>query len=129
MLAAAMAKQEGFHFQPDEMLFWKQAKSTEKDFLFTTTQFLTLEMLDSIHSEMQPEESLLIACKAFHDSCNGKYPNITIKKIPQILLGRCEYGKDDYSLNIINVPVDDVVVESVKKSVVAKPKKGKKKGA
>jgi adenine-specific DNA-methyltransferase len=128
MLAAAMAKQEGFHFEPDEQVFWKQAKSTEKDFLFTTTQFLTLEMLDSIHSEMQSEESLLIACKAYHESCNSKYLNVTIKKIPQILLGRCEYGKDDYSLNIINVPVEEVALESVE-SAASKPKRGKKKKA
>ena len=107
MLAAAMSKQEGFHFSPDEQIFWKQGRSTEKDFLFTTTQFVTTEMLDTIHDEMQPEESLLIACKAFHDDCAGKYPNITIKKIPQILLGRCEFGKDDYSLNIINTPEVD----------------------
>lgn len=127
MLAAAMAKQEGFHFEPDSEVFWKQAKSTEKDFLFTTTQFLTLEMLDSIHSEMQPEESLLIACKAYYESCDGKYSNITIKKIPQILLGRCEYGKDDYSLNIINVPIENVVSGPVEKSIATKPKEGKKK--
>ena len=24
-----------------------------------------------------------------------------------MLLGRCEYGKDDYSLNIINMPVEE----------------------
>ena len=23
-----------------------------------------------------------------------------------MLLGRCEYGKEDYSLNIINLPID-----------------------
>jgi len=110
MLANAIAKQEGFHFKPDSHIFWKQAKSTEKDFLFTTTQFVTLEILDNIHNEMQPEESLLIVCKAFHDNCRGKHPNITIKKIPQVLLGRCEYGKKDYSLNIVNAPVDDDMV-------------------
>lgn len=126
MLAAAMAKQEGFHFVPDASVFWKQARSTEKDFLFTTTQFLTLEMLDSIHNEMQPEESLLIACKAYHDSCEGKYANITIKKIPQVLLGRCEYGKDDYSLNIVNAPVDEEEVPGDEPIAKKKPKGRKK---
>ncbi|MSR78870.1 MAG: site-specific DNA-methyltransferase [Candidatus Taylorbacteria bacterium] len=132
MLAAAMSKQEGFHFSPDEQVFWKQARSTEKDFLFTTTQFVTTEMLDTIHDEMQPEESLLIACKAFHDDCEGKYLNITIKKIPQILLGRCEFGKDDYSLNIVNIPdedIDDVHEEPVAVATRKKvsPKSSKKK--
>lgn len=31
MLASAMAKHEGFCFQPDEQIYWKQGQSTEKD--------------------------------------------------------------------------------------------------
>jgi len=104
MLAAAMAKQEGFKYNPDEHVFWKQGRSSEKDYIFTTTQFMTVEMLDKINDEMQPDENLLIACKAFHADCEHKYTNISIKKIPQMLLGRCEFGKDDYSLNIVNMP-------------------------
>jgi len=104
MLAAAMAKQEGYKYQPHESTYWKQGQSSEQDFIFTTTQFLTVEALDSIKDEMQPGETLMICCKSFQKECKGKYGNITIKKIPQMLLGRCEYGKEDYSLNIINIP-------------------------
>ncbi|WP_445749219.1 site-specific DNA-methyltransferase [Polaribacter sp.] len=107
MLAAAMAKQEGFKYQPHESSYWKQGQSSEQDFIFTTTQFLTVEALDSIKDEMQPGETLLICCKSFQKECKGKFGNITIKKIPLMLLGRCEYGKEDYSLNIINMPVED----------------------
>ncbi|MDN3723909.1 site-specific DNA-methyltransferase [Aequorivita sp. SDUM287046] len=107
MLAAAMAKQEGFKYQPDENIYWKQGQSSEQDFIFTTTQFLTVEALDSIKDEMKPDETLLICCKSFQKECKGKFGNITIKKIPLMLLGRCEYGKEDYSLNIINMPVED----------------------
>jgi adenine-specific DNA-methyltransferase len=107
MLAAAMAKQEGFHYSPDESIYWKQGKSSEKDFIFTTTQFMTVEMLDRLHEEMQPDESLLICCKSFRKECKNRHSNITIKKIPQMLLGRCEFGKDDYSLSIVNVPEED----------------------
>ena len=39
MLAAAMAKHEGFKYSPDEEVYWKQGKSTEKDCIFTTTNF------------------------------------------------------------------------------------------
>jgi adenine-specific DNA-methyltransferase len=106
MLAAAMAKQEGYKYQPHESTYWKQGQSSEQDFIFTTTQFLTVEALDSIRDEMQPGETLMICCKSFQKECKGKYGNITIKKIPQMLLGRCEYGKEDYSLNIINLPID-----------------------
>jgi adenine-specific DNA-methyltransferase len=104
MLAAAMAKQEGFKYQPHESTYYKQGQSAEQDFIFTTTQFLTVEAVDSIQDEMQPGETVLICCKSFQKECKGKYGNITIKKIPLMLLGRCEYGKEDYSLNIINMP-------------------------
>jgi adenine-specific DNA-methyltransferase len=107
MLAAATAKQEGFRYQPHETLYWKQGYSSEHDYIFTTTQFITVETLDQIHDEMLPGESLMICCKAFQKECKSKFANITIKKIPQMLLGRCEFGKDDYSLNIVNMPVDE----------------------
>lgn len=107
MLAATMAKHESFRYCPDETCYWKQGKSTEKDFIFTTTSFVTIEFLDKIHEEMLPDESLLICCKAFQEACDGRYFNITIKKIPNMLLGRCEFGKEDYSINIVNVPVEN----------------------
>lgn len=107
MLAAAMAKQEGFTYLPNDTKFWKQGNSSEQDFIFTTTQFLTIETLDGIHDDMQTSESILICCKAFQKECSNKYSNITLKKIPQMLLDRCEFGKDDYSLNIVNLPQDE----------------------
>jgi len=106
MLAAAMAKQEGFRYQPDDMVYWKQGISTEKDYIYTTTQFITVETLDHIYERMQPDESLLICCKSFSTECKHRHPNITIKKIPQMLIGRCEFAEDDYSFNIINMPFD-----------------------
>lgn len=118
MLAAAMAKHEGFHFKPDEHVFWKQGQSTEKDFIFTTTTFITVEYLDKIKEEMKPEETLMICCKAFQEACESRFTNINIKKIPQMLLGRCEFGKDDYSLNIVNVPLENEPAESVMNSQV-----------
>jgi adenine-specific DNA-methyltransferase len=107
MLASAMAKHEGFIYNPDETLYWKQGRSTEKDYIFTTTNFITLEYLDSIHEEMQPDESLLICCKSFQKACEDRYANITVRKIPNMLLGRCEFGKDDYILNVAGLPWED----------------------
>lgn len=43
MLAAAMAKHQGFTYAPDSEIFWKQGYSYEKDYIFTTTQFVTLD--------------------------------------------------------------------------------------
>ena len=101
MLAAAMCKHEGFKFYPDETLYWKHGKSTETDFIFVTTGFITAEQLDKVHSEMKTGESLLICAKAYAPECENHFANITIKKIPQMILGRCEFGKDNYDLNII----------------------------
>lgn len=104
MLAAAMAKQEGYTYRPDKELYWKQGQSSEQDFIYTTTQFLTVESLDALNEAMAEGESLLICCTAFQPECKNRHPRITIKKIPQMLLGRCAFGKDDYSLNIIDLP-------------------------
>lgn len=111
MLAAAMAKQEGYIYQPDSTLYWKQGRSSEHDYIYTTTQFLTVESLDAISETMQEGESLLICCTAFQKECQNHAPNITVKKIPQMLLGRCTFDKDDYSLNIIDMPPLDLEEE------------------
>lgn len=126
MLAAAMAKQEGFRYQPDENNYWKQGMSSEKDFIFTTTQFVTLAMLDKLTEELKPGESLLVCCKSFAKGCANRHSNITIKKIPQMLLGRCEFGKDDYSFNIVNLPHNDdadIEIEDSEESEAPKPEK------
>ncbi len=116
MLAAAMAKQEGYTYNPDKDSYWKQGNSSEQDYIYTTTQFITIESLDAIHNMMSDGESLLICCSACQTQCRNHYNNITTKKIPQMLLGRCEFDKDDYSLNIIDMPQmeedDDEIIES-----------------
>lgn len=104
MLAAAMAKQEGYTYQPSQETYWKQGFGSETDYIYTTTQFLTVESLAAIHETMAEDESLLICCTSFQREYKSAFSNISIKKIPQMLLGRCEFGKDDYSLNIIEVP-------------------------
>ncbi len=105
MLAAAMAKHEGFTYAPDVHVYWKQGKGAEKDYIFTTTQFLTVEALEQLHEQMGEDESLLICCTSFQPECRNRFSNITLKKIPQMLLGRCEFDRNDYSLNIVELPV------------------------
>lgn len=105
MLAAAMAKQEGFTYAPSDELYWKQGYSSESDYIYTTTQFMTVEGLAAIAEQMKEGESLLVCCTAFQRECRHAFQNITIKKIPQMLLGRCQFNKDDYSFNIVEMPV------------------------
>ena len=107
MLASAVALHEGFTFAPDSEIFWKQAKGSENSYLFVTTRHINAAYLDSIQSTMQEGEYLIIACKSYESGLEKLYPNITIKKIPQMLLNRCEFDHDNYNLNIVNPPVYD----------------------
>ncbi len=113
MLAHAMAKHEGFNYAPDAQMYWKQGQSTENAYIYTTTQMLTVEKLDRIHEQMTETESLVICAGAFQTACRTRYPNITLKKIPKAVLGRCEFGKEDYSLNVEEIPgansIDDAM--------------------
>ena len=107
MLAAAVALHEGFSYQPDSGLFWKQSVGNEGSYLFVTTRHLNSTYLDSIKDTMEDGEYLIIACRSFDSGLDKAYGNITIKKIPQMLLSRCEFGKADYNLNIVHPPVYD----------------------
>lgn len=107
MLASAVALHEGFSYEPDNTIFWKQSKGNENSYLFVTTRHLTSAYIDSIESTMEDGEYLIIACKSFESGIDKLYSNITIKKIPQMLLSRCEFDKENYNLNIINPPVYD----------------------
>jgi len=102
MLAEAMCKLEGFTYAPDEDAFWMHGHSTEQDFIYVTTQFMSKEMLTRISDEVGESRSLLICCSAFR--CNpGQFSNLTLKKIPNAVLARCEWGHDDYSLQVENL--------------------------
>ena len=103
MLAAAMALHEGSTYAPDDNYYWKQGRN-ENAYIFTTTAHITAEYLSSIESEMQDGEYLIIACRSYDSGADKLFKNIKVKKIPQVLLDRCEFGKDNYNLNIIDVP-------------------------
>lgn len=104
-LSAAVALHEGFKYQPSEELFWKQSVGNESSYLFVTTNHLSSRYLDSIASTMNDNEYLIIACRSFDKGLEKAFKNITIKKIPQMLLSKCEFGKEDYNLNIVHPPM------------------------
>ena len=105
MLASAVALHEGYTYSPDAHVFWKQSSGSEHSYLFVTTRHINAAYLDSIKATMAEEEYLVIACKSFDEGLSEDH--ITIKKIPQMLLDRCEFGKDNYNLNIVHPPVYD----------------------
>lgn len=103
MLAEAVCKLEGFTYAPSDSLFWIHGHSTERDFLYVTTQQLNHSQLQSLSDDVGPNRSLLVMCTAFRAQPD-RYPNLTIKKIPKGVLNRCEWGHDDYSLQVENLP-------------------------
>ncbi len=102
MLAEAMCKHMGFTYAPNENHYWMHGYSTETDFIYVTTNALNHEYLRAISEEVGTSRTLLVCCKAFNSTAN--FDNLTVKKIPLSVLKKCEWGKDDYSLNIANLP-------------------------
>lgn len=102
-LAQAVCKLMGFVYQPNEAHYWMQGRSSETDFIYVTTQSLTRSQLAAISEEVGDERTLLVCCKAFRTDPDA-FPNLTVRKIPQAVLRKCEWGKDDYSLNVANLP-------------------------
>ncbi|MBD2132974.1 site-specific DNA-methyltransferase [Sphaerospermopsis sp. FACHB-1094] len=103
MLAEALCKLEGFTYAPSDTFYWQHGYSTERDFIYVTTQNLSHEQLSKLSDEVGQERTLLILCSAFRGKVDI-FPNLTIKKIPKHILSRCEWGHDDYSLDIKNLP-------------------------
>lgn len=103
MLTEAVCKLEGFIYAPSETIYWEHGRSTETDFIYVTTQNLSHEQLQAISDEVGGSRSLLICCAAFRSRPDA-FPNLTVKKIPNAVLARCEWGHDDYSLNVENLP-------------------------
>jgi len=104
MLAEAICKLEGFTYAPSETEWWNHGYSTESDFLYVTTQNLSVEKLEQISEEVGKDRSLLVCCGAFRCKVD-RFDNLVIKKIPKMVLSRCEWAHDDYSLNVENLPM------------------------
>ena len=121
MLAQALCKLEGFTYAPSDAHYWMHGHSTERDFIYVTTANLNHEQLQALNDEVGGFSSmpsltpalsrgerelnggtLLVLCTAFRG--RGDYPNLTVKKIPKQVLSRCEWGHDDYSLRVENLP-------------------------
>lgn len=126
MLAEAIAKLEGFTYQPSDTLWWQHGYSTERDFIYVTTQTLSVDQLQALSEEVGADHTLLICCAAYRgvtaDKATARFPNLTVKKIPKMVLERCEWGHDDYSLNVANLPIAEPDISSKPE----KPQKTKK---
>lgn len=105
MLAEAMCRHMGFNYDPSpsEAEYWRHGHSSERDFIFVTTQSLTHDQLKRISDDVGEDRTLLICCKAFKARLDA-FPNLTVKKIPMSVLAKCEWGRDDYSMGVAALP-------------------------
>jgi adenine-specific DNA-methyltransferase len=99
-----MCKQLGFTYAPSEdpAEWWRHGQSTERDFIYVTTQSLTRDALKLLSDEVGSDRSLQVCAPAFSGDIEG-FENLTCKKIPASILKKCDWGRDDYSLNVSDV--------------------------
>lgn len=107
MLIAAVAKLNGYNYAPDPDVFWKQGYSQDNSYIYVTTNYIDFKRLDSISSDLGMMETLLVCAPAFDVGLDKRYDNIQVKKIPQSVLDKCEYGVDNYNLNVVDIPIID----------------------
>lgn len=110
MLAEAVCKLEGFSYAPSDSHWWQHGYSTETDFIYVTTQMLSAEQLEQLSEEVGSDKTLLVMCGAFRCDAD-RFANLTIKKLPKAILKNCEWGRDDYSLNVQELPETESTLE------------------
>ena len=111
MLVEAMCKLEGYTYTPSETEYWNHGKGSETDFIYVTTQTLTDQQLQAISEEVGEGRTLLIIASAWRSKNIDRFTNLTLKKIPNSIIKACEWGHDDYSLNVQNLPMSEPDIE------------------
>ena len=119
-LTEALCKLEGFTYAPSDTLYWQQGHSTERDFIYITTQTLGADQLHALSEDVGTERSLLVLCSAFRGNPE-RFTNLTVKRIPSTVLSKCEWRHDDYSLILQNLPMAQREEETLKKKKSAHP--------
>lgn len=130
MLARAMCKHMCFTYAPSQITleYWNHGFSSERDFIYVTTQALTYSMLKALSHDVGPDRHLLICCKAFSGKAD-EFSNLSIRRIPQSVLANCEWARDDYSLRVTNMPTPESTVEEPAPKRVSQPARGDRKAA
>ena len=121
-LTQAMCKLEGFDYAPAPDTYWMQGHSSETDFIYVTSQTMSKDSLAKLSDEVGDNRSLLVCCPSFRAKA-GDFPNLTLKKIPKAVLKKCEWGRDDYSLQIQDLPAAPVVDAEVDAAAPKKPRR------
>lgn len=104
MLAEAMCKHFNYTYDPSPDVYWMHGLASDAAYIYVTTNSLTFEQLRALSDEVGEHRSLLICCMAYEPR-GESLPNLTLRKIPRVVLDACEWGKDDYSLKISALPM------------------------
>ena len=99
MLSQALCKQAGFIYDPSPDIWWQHGHSSERDFIYATTQTFTHAQLAKLSEEIGDDRSLFIYCGGFKANLR-QFANLTVRKIPPAILKNCEWDRDDYSLEV-----------------------------
>ena len=90
MLCEAICKIEGFKYELRDVF---HGHSSEKRFIYVTTEFVNVEYIRSLSQHLNEEQSLLIyATKIQSDMMLPD--NIEVKKIPKDLLNKCSFESE-----------------------------------
>jgi adenine-specific DNA-methyltransferase len=104
MLAAAVTKLCGYSFVTSDNNPYIHGVNNVGGFIFVTTQYVTAPFLGEIAKHFSDIQSLVICASAFQVGIKNNFPNIKLRKIPQSVLSKCEYGVTDYNLNVVELP-------------------------
>lgn len=107
-LVRAMCKLMNFTFAPSQTEYWKQGVGQGKNYLYVTTQLLSIGMVQQIAAHLADGESLIIAPKKYEPGADTVDSRITVKKIPQSVLKACHYGKKEYLLPIRESAIEEI---------------------
>jgi hypothetical protein len=84
MLAQALCTLEGFTYAPSEVHWWQHGSSSERDYIYVTTQNLSADQLQALAEEVGPQRSLVVVCSAWRGVTAAvaaeRWPNLTLKK-------------------------------------------------
>ena len=111
MLAAAVSKLCGYRFAPREDNPYIHGVNNVGGFLFVTTQYVTASLLGEIAKHFADMKSLVICASAFQLGIKNNFVNIKLRKIPKSVLSKCEYGVENYNLNVVELPDFDETEE------------------
>lgn len=112
-LIKAMCKLTGYTYSPSQKDYWKQGKGQGNNYIYVTTQLLSIAIVQTIKSHLSGNETLLICPKKYEPGCENVDSRIMIKKIPQSILKACQFGKKEYLLPIREMSIEETEEEEI----------------